>query len=213
MSVGSTYSAFSAPPLGSAINFHNVIFVSKRLYEDNHVSQLRKVYDLRQSHVSAFCDYFLRVDWSCIYSSSSVTESLDFFYKHFQKAMFFIPVSYVRVGTKTKPWITPVLLDLINKRWRAYREKNFPLYMHYKEKVRKEITKSKRIWSRNLSKNVKGMWSVVNNVRNKSVQDSVCKLVSMYPNIATATESINSCLLYTSPSPRDLSTSRMPSSA
>ena len=34
---------------------------------------------------------------------------------------------------------------------------------------------------------------------------------SLYQNIASA--DTNSCLLYTSPSPRDLSTSRMPSSA
>ena len=32
-------------------------------------------------------------------------------------------------------------------------------------------------------------------------------------DIASAMMSINACLLYTSPSPRDLSTSRMPSSA
>ena len=185
------FSAFSAPPLGSAINLHNVIFVSKSMHKLRNANHFRKVYDMRQSYVDAFCNYISQVDWSHIYSCSSVKDSLDFFYEHFQRAMSFIPVSYVKVGTRTKPWITPVLLDLINKRWRAFREKNFPLFVHYKIKVKKEIIKSKKIWSENLSKSAKGMWSIVNNVRNKSVQDSVCKLVSMYSNIQNATESIN----------------------
>ena len=35
----------------------------------------------------------------------------------------------------------------------------------------------------------------------------------IYPLLAASGEEINSCLLYTSPSPRDISGSRMPSSA
>ena len=39
------------------------------------------------------------------------------------------------------------------------------------------------------------------------------KIESLHKDMDRATDEIKNCLLYTSPSPRDLSTSRMPSSA
>ena len=46
---------------------------------------------------------------------------------------------------------------------------------------------------------------------NIPVEDDLVKILNKYPKIKLIIQSI--CLLYTSPSPRDLSTSRMPSSA
>lgn len=186
-----TFSVFAAPPLGSANNLHKVIFVSRSTHDCVENNLLQKVYDMRKSHVDNFCEYIASVDWSPIYRCSAVEDAVHLFYEHFVKAMSIIPVSYVKIGPKTKPWITPVLLDLVNKRWCAFREKNFPLYVHYKTKVKKEIVKSKKIWSEKVSKNVKGMWSVVNDIRNKNEQDSTCKLASLYPSIENATESLN----------------------
>ena len=42
-----------------------------------------------------------------------------------------------------------------------------------------------------MCRSAKGAWSVVNDVRNKNVHDSAGKIVSMYPNVGIATESIN----------------------
>ena len=66
------------------------------------------------------------VDWSVIFEFSSVQEKVDYFYKKFEESSSVIPISFVKFGPKTKPWITPVLIDLINKRKSAFRNKNFP---------------------------------------------------------------------------------------
>jgi hypothetical protein len=113
------------------------------------------------------------------------------FYDSFYRAMAAIPVSFVKVKSKTKPWITPVLLDLINKRWRAFREKDFILYNHYKKKVKMEIVKSKKIWSNKMCKSSKGFWSIVSNVRGKNVTKSSHHIISLFSNATDAVNSIN----------------------
>ena len=185
------FSASSAPPLGSANNLHKVVFISKNLTVSLKNNLFQKVYDLRKSNVDAFCKRMASIDWSVIFDFSSVQESVDYFYNKFEEASSSIPVSFVKFGPKTKPWITPVLLDLINKRWSAYRNKNFPLFLHYKLKVKKELKRSKKIWSEKMCSSAKGVWSVVNDIRNKNEHDSASKIASMYPSIDTATESLN----------------------
>ena len=55
-----------------------------------------------------------------------------------------------------------------------------------------------------------GFVAVKGHLLNDVVKDSLYKEVKQFFNLP---DSVKSCLLYTSPSPRDLSTSRMPSSA
>ena len=81
------------------------------------------------------------VDWSFIDNS---TLSLQDKYLHFQSIMEnatceCIPVSYVKFSASDKPWITPVVKDLINKRWSAFRRGDFAAYNHFKVKVQSEI--------------------------------------------------------------------------
>ena len=94
-----------------------------------------KVFDLRKSNIDAFCHNVACINWSVIQSSVSVPDAIEYFYDQFSQAMSTIPVTFVKLNSKTKPWITPVLLDLIHKRWKAYRQRNFTLYNHYKAKV------------------------------------------------------------------------------
>jgi hypothetical protein len=102
-----------------------------------------------------------------------------------------IPVSYVKFTNKTKPWVTPVLLDLINKRWSAFRSNNFSLYNHYKAKVREEINKSKKIWSSKMCRSPKGVWAVVNDARGKTNKSSADQIASLFLDSSDAAESIN----------------------
>ncbi|MEL7308286.1 MAG: reverse transcriptase family protein, partial [Pseudomonadota bacterium] len=185
------FSASSAPPLGSANCLHKIVCISKNLHVSLKSNLFQKVYDLRKSHIDIFCKRVASVDWSVIFEFSSVQEKVDYFYDKFEEASSVNPVSFVKFGPKTKPWITPVLLDLINKRWSAFRNKIFSLFIHYKLKVKSELKRSKKIWSEKMCRSVKGAWSVVNDVRNKNEHDSAGKIVSMYPNVDVATESLN----------------------
>ena len=72
-----------------------------------------------------------------------------------------IPRDCVRFSEKDKPWMTPVLKSLINKRWAAFRSKNWTLYTHYKKKVKKEISNAKSTGSERQSQSPRGLENVV----------------------------------------------------
>lgn len=44
---------------------------------------------------------------------------------------------------------------LMNKRWQAYRNKNFAVYKYYQTKVREQIIKVKHSWADKVSRNKK----------------------------------------------------------
>jgi hypothetical protein len=192
-SVLGDYKTDIAPPLGNAVNAHRIVFISQNAGHFSHRDDfhLHKVLDLRESHLVAFRNALSSVDWSLVKHCSSVNDSVTYFYENFYSAMSVIPVSFVKFTNKTKPWVTPVLVHLINKRWTAYREKNFRLYNHYKYKVKKEIIKSKNIWSRKMCASAKGLWSVVNDARGKSERNSVNRILSLFSDPHEAAEYIN----------------------
>ena len=187
------FTAFPAPPLGSANNLHKVIFISRNMQSLANSSTLQKVYDFRKSNIESFRTCIGSVNWSSssFYELKTVEESVQAFYDEFQRAMSVIPVSFVKLGPRTKPWVTPVLLDLINKRWRAYRKNDFTLFNHYKRKVKLELIKSKKIWSDKMCKSSRGIWNVVRDIRNKNEHDSATKIVSLFSNVDNAAESLN----------------------
>ena len=188
----SDYSAVTAPPLGNALHAHQIVFISRCGDTAIVRSSLRKVYDLRASHVLAYRERILATDWSTLLHCQDVEKCVSCFYDLLYSALATIPVSYVYVTPKTKPWITPVITDLINKRWAAYKARNFTLYCHYKGKVKNEIIKSKKIWSNKMCKSSKGVWSVVNDVRGKDDVRSSDHLLSLFSNPVEAVETINS---------------------
>ena len=75
--------------------------------------------------------------------SKSIDEKVDIFYNIVKVSMKCIPIKRVKISTKDKQWITPVLKLLITKRWNAFRGKNFDLYNYYKKKINFEIKKAK----------------------------------------------------------------------
>ena len=181
------------PPLGNAVNAHNVVMIHRNLTSEggNVKVHLHKVYDLRESHMSIFRDVLSKADWSFLHHCDSVDKCVEYFYHMFYKALSSVPVSFVKFTPKTKPWITPVVIELINKRWLAYKQKNFSLYVHYKKKVQEEILKCKRIWSKKMCSSSKGIWSVVNDVRGKNSSNSVDSIVALFTDPVSAAESIN----------------------
>ena len=189
--VANYFSVKTAPPLGSAIFAHNIVFVSRHGSKINEKLSPQKVFDLRESNVSAFRKKIAAADWSFLLKSHDIYECIYSFYDILQESLSIIPVSYVYVTPKTKPWITPVIIDLINKRWAAYKAKNFSLYNHYKAKVKTEIIKSKKIWCNRMCKSSKGIWSIVNDVRGKDNVHSSHSLFSLFSDPVNAVETIN----------------------
>ena len=148
------------------------------------------VYDLRHSNVNSFVSLVASTDWSFIDNPSiSLDAKCIAFHSHLENlARASIPVSTVRCSAKDKPWITPIVKDLINQRWRAYRLKNYTLYNHLKAKVKKEIEHSKLIW---FHKNrVKQPWKVVNCLR--GVDRSTNPLISLLNQFTTLRDAVNS---------------------
>jgi hypothetical protein len=100
-----------------------------------------------------------------------------------------VPVSYVRFTIKDKPWITPVVKDLINKRWMAFRCQEFQKYNHLKHKVRKEILKAKILWTKRMTG--KNLWQAVNTHLSNKLSNPMMSLLSSYENVEIAVEAIN----------------------
>ena len=189
----SCFHATAAPGLGTAFHTHSIVVISRNMQpgDVNSGVDFHKVYDLRASFVKSFCDKLATSDWSSFDNASDVEQCTKLFYDRINEALSVIPVSFIKFTARTKPWITPVVIDLINKRWKAYREKNFPLFCHFKAKVKVEIAKAKEVWCKKMCNSSKGIWSVVSNFRGKNAESSVNHIVSLFHNRFEAAETIN----------------------
>ena len=56
------------------------------------------------------------------------------------------------------------------KRWKAYKQKNFSLFNHYKEKVKIEIAKAKKLWVSKILEKTKNPWKVIKSRSNNTIQ-------------------------------------------
>jgi hypothetical protein len=129
------------------------------------------VWDLRESNISDFLLKLSTTYFDTIKLESSVDNMCLKFYDLLRQCMCGIPCDIVYFSSTDKPWMTPVLKSLINKRWRAFREKNWVVYKHYKSKVQVEILKAKRLWCKKQSKTSRGLWNVVRMFRGSSTKD------------------------------------------
>ena len=85
--------------------------------------------------------------------------------------MKLIPRYTVFLTNSDAPWMSPFVKHLINKRWEAFRTRNWNIYNVLKEKVRKEIFKAKHSYFKKKSSSVKGLWSFVRMERGGSRND------------------------------------------
>ena len=170
------------PPISSSD--HNTVILEGKHNTSTH-KNITKVWDFRRSNVDMFL-YLLSIglqDFAYRMEGSTVDDMCHDFYCIFQAALSFIPYTYVSFSKNDKPWITPILKDLINKRWNAYRLKNWPLYFHYKVRVKDELTKAKLIWTKKHINSSKNVWKVVNETRGKSNASVFDSLINAYGGI------------------------------
>jgi hypothetical protein len=171
---------------------HETVFI-KPLIKLPEESSWIKVYDLRESNMNGFRASIKSFPWHELYRrNASIDEKCDTFYQAIEKAKESIPYDVVKMKPTDKPWITPTLKCLINKRFQAYRRKDFKLYQHYKDKVKKSIEKAKQLWVTKKCQAPYGLWSVVNNIMNKNVKTSLRTVTDSYPSLVEAANAINS---------------------
>ena len=105
------------------------------------------VYDYRESNINNFLYHLNSYNWSIFYrSNSNLDEKVNLLYERMRNALKYIPAKFVILSRNDKPWITPKLKLLINKRFEAYRAKDWQTFQHLKTKVKNEIQSAKRIW-------------------------------------------------------------------
>lgn len=187
----SSYGPLTLVGPGIGNSDHRSVFMKSLAFTDK-TSQVCKVYDYRTSHMNSFKARLATYPWSDFYKANlSLDEKCDLFHKIIDDAKSAFPFSYVTLTNKDKPWITPVLKNLINLRYEAFRCKNFQLYHHYKQKVKSEIIKAKKNWTSSKLNNAKGLWSIVKSTNNRDNEQTLTSLLSGFPSINDAAERIS----------------------
>jgi hypothetical protein len=132
------------------------------------------------------------IDFPSILKADCVDDICSSFYECLYTAMSFIPSNYVTLTSSDKPWITPLLKYLIDKRWDAYRSRNWNLYTHFKIKVKKEIEKAKKAWAVRQTQSAKHVWKVVREIRGSKQSWSLDALIKEFGDITRLLEVIQS---------------------
>jgi hypothetical protein len=153
------------------------------------------VHDLRESNLNAFLFDLSQVNFAPLYDMKLHVNQKCSLLNDIIHSCFLrhIPVHSVLMTPKDKPYITPLIKHLINLRWAAYRQHNFPLYTHLRDKIRKLLSTQKLKWASRAYHGPKEMWKVVNEATGaKSSRSSATDfLMKLFPSPQVAANEIN----------------------
>ena len=149
-------------------------------------------FDLRRRKLDDVVQ-MLDINWSSYYSlNMNVDEKCEIFHDFLNYCVnVCIPQFQVLMSTSDKPWITPFVKFTIQKRWDAFRLKNFDAYRYWKVIASKVIIKAKENWARRASHSSRNLWKVVNSTLGTKSSNVMTKLYSDFPSIEAAAEHIN----------------------
>lgn len=154
--------------------------------------KVKNVYDFRRSHLDNFRWYLRAYPWHTFYASrTSIEEKCEQFHQVIQEAVNMIPCTQVIMTQKDKPWITPVTKLLINKRYEAFRRKDYKMYNHYKDKVKLLIEKTKKNWLRSTKTSTNGLWKICRDAINLPKSNALSSLLQSFSSSIDAAEAIN----------------------
>jgi len=177
------------PELGNSD--HRIVFL-KPINVPINRPQLRKVIDFRSSHMIRFKTSLANYPWHKFYRAElSADDKCDLLHSIIEDALSAFPVSYVKLSAKDKPWMTLTIKSLINRRYEAFRCKQYELYRHYKLKIKEMIHKAKQSWTNECCKSQTGIWSMVKNASNKEKGNSLLSLLQSFDSLPTAANAIN----------------------
>ena len=157
------------PPV--ATSDHSVIFIPSRHFATGINGVEFKVCDFRKSNI----DIFLKTefDFNQLYSVNDLDVKVTLFHECMYNAFSTIPTRTVVMTGNDKEWLTPRIKLLIHDRWDAYHKRDWPLFNHFKLKVKVAILNAKRIWAETASRSSKDLWNFVNSVSGKKVATSI----------------------------------------
>jgi hypothetical protein len=122
---------------------------------------------------------------------NDIDHKVDFFNTALKQAASVIPYEYVEMNNCDKPWLSPFVKTLINKRWNAYKKRDWPIFQHLKQKVKSEIVKAKERWIDKSTKNAKSLWKTVNDFRGKTNTAPLAGILCDYDSVYNAACDIN----------------------
>ena len=190
-----SYSVTLESPVDNSKVPHASLMATPIKYEKEDFNQTdisaKLLFDTRESYVRDFVSSLQNADWSPVYrkDESLDTRTESFHHILYESFSLTIPSYEVRMTSQDKPWMTPLIKHLINQRWEAFRSRDFTKYHHFKEKVKKEIAKTKTAW---IKKSKEGnIWKAVKIISGKAVRDPVTMLSSQYSSLQETADVIN----------------------
>jgi hypothetical protein len=164
------------PPLGSSD--HVVILLSPMpCYRPTHIdndpysSSYTRVMDLRDSNLAPTFQYLRSLNYDYLFSGCDLEEKCLKFYGILRECISRIPYDIIKTKRHEKPWINATIKVLINKRYAAYRSKNWPLYDHFRKKVKSAVAAAKTAWGNKMRRE-----------SNTSIWDIHKKVIGEKPN-------------------------------
>lgn len=170
--------------------------ISARANNENHrrTSLSKILYDFRQSNVDYFIHSLSQVNWYNFYNSAlGIDEKCEIFHNILEELFKrCIPTTRVDIADSDKPWMNPLLKFAIQKRWDAFRRRDFGAYHHWKGKVKHLILQAKRKFASKAQTTPSQFWKLVKStVACNNSQSSAFSLVNQFESINKAVEVIN----------------------
>lgn len=191
--ISSSFSVCVGPPISNSDHRCVSAFTETESRVPVQHSIQRPLYDLRESHVEKFVSTLSSINWTPFYESvANVDSKCDFLHNILSEIVKdCIPVKMVEMNEKDKAWMTPVLKYAIQMRWNAYRNKNFSLYNHWKQKVTELTVKAKKKWSSKAKNSARDLWDVAKEETGTKTKSSIFSLIKNFYTVRDAADAIN----------------------
>ena len=189
--ISTSFSVSVGPPISNS-DHRCVSALTESKHRVQHSIQ-RPLYDLRESHIIKFMSTLSTINWTPFYASeANVDSKCEFLHNILSEIVKdCIPVKMVEMSDRDKAWMTPLLKYAIQMRWNAFRNRNFYLYKHWKQKVRELTIKAKKKWSSKAKKSARDLWSVAKEEAGTKTTNTVFNLIRSFDTVANAANAIN----------------------
>ena len=190
--LASHYSCSIGPPVSSS-DHKTILCMPKYSIPHQPSTNARRIcLDMSPLNVTNFVHILSQVNWREFYNMTySTDEKCEIMNTLIGLCIEeTIPTICVPFSQNEKPWITPRVKDLINQRWKAYRNKDFVQYNKLKAIVKSHINKAKLNWGLKAKTSSKNLWRVVNEASGRSTC-SIDQLIAQFTNREDAANAMN----------------------